>query len=147
MRLTASKRVGRLEVKAAPQIQRVVRAREEKEEQEHQEEIRQAHYWRYIDHFYPDVAQAARIAFESIGDDEEIDPDKMKPEGRIAWEAFQALGDSIPTDELNRYHRIYLAKIMGLDPNDPDFDDKVEKKWAEGDRIRHERRRSEPERN
>jgi len=140
LKLLPNKRVSRLEIKAAPKIQRVVRARKEKEEQEHQEEIRQAHYWRYIDHFYPDVAQAARAALEPIGEDEEIDPEKMTPEGRVAWEAFQALGDSIPVDELNRYHRIYLAEILDLDPNDPDFDDKAEKKWAEGDRIRRERR-------
>ena len=125
MKLLPNKRVSRLEVKAAPHIKAAVNEQKEKEEQEWLEELKDAHYWSYIDHFYPDVAQAARVALEPIGDFEEIDTEKMTPEGRIAWKAFQALGDSIPVDELNRYRRIHLADILDLAPHGPDLDERI----------------------
>jgi hypothetical protein len=86
------------------------------------EEIRQAHYWKYIGHYFPEVAEATRKAVAQFEDGEEIDPDKMTPENRRAWQVFQALGDSIETEEFNRYHRVYLAQLLEL-PEDASEDD------------------------
>lgn len=115
--MSLSKRISRVEVKAAPLIKRVVETEEQRQLEEYHEEIRQAHYWRYIGHFYPDVAEAARVALEPIGHGEEIDLNRMTPDGRIAWAAFQALGDSIPIEELNRYQRAWFAEeVLNIDP-------------------------------
>jgi hypothetical protein len=122
LKLTANKRLSKIERKAAPLIQRAVEEIEREQLEQEAEEVQQAHYWKYIGHYFPEVAEAARKATAQFDEDEEIDPDKMTPENQRAWQVFQALGDSIETEEFNRYHRVYLAQLLEL-PDDASEDD------------------------
>jgi hypothetical protein len=121
MKLTANKRISTIERKAAPLIRRTVGEIERKREEEYEEEIRDAHYWRYIDHYYPEVANACRKAIDQAytGIDNDglavLDLDRMSPENRRAYDVFYIVGDSIPVEEHNRYHLVYMRKLLQLD--------------------------------
>jgi hypothetical protein len=69
------------------------------------------------------VAEACRRAIDQADTGIEndgmsvIDLDRMSPENRRAYDVFYIVDDSIPIEELNRYHLVYLRKLLQLDEN------------------------------
>jgi hypothetical protein len=116
-----------------------VRLAEENRRAEEHEEARWSAIWPYLDDRYPEVAERARKALENQDLDEGIDPKKMSPEDRLAWAEFEDIYRATSDETLSAHKHLYVAKIFELDPADPNFDEKVEKRMAEVHRIRRER--------